>query len=626
MAPLATRVLSFMGMLARGVAAAGVCLCLCGLAPVRPVPPAPVVDVKPTEILPVDQIVPGMKGYGVTDLGDGQGVQRFDVEIIGLLKRYAPRQDLVLGRVSGAGLENAGIIAGMSGSPIYVEGKLVGALAYGWPFSKDPICGITPIQSMLDIRHVPAGPPVPIGGSTGSATSTSALLSALAAGRFSDRLESLLAPLRLPAAGEATPLPLPVSFGGTSAPGELFSRVAQAAGWMAVPSGASGASAEPSSSSGTMRPGSAIAAQLLSGDMDLSATGTVTWVEGNSVLAFGHPFLSMGPVSMPMARAEVLTVLPSVYRSFKFAATGPVLGSISQDRSTGILGMFGARAPMVPITVRISSDQVPMQTYHFQAVHNPMLTPILAAVAIDNVVTTLEKRAGERTLVWKSAIHTTDRDIQWNSVFSGMTAREEAVASLALLTNYLMANEFRDLTITGIDVEIAHSDRLQNARIVHVEAQKERVRAGEDVPIWVDVVDFRGSSRRVVMNLKVPADTPPGPLTVFVGDGSAATAYDLGLLPSDPHSLDQVLDFIARIRPPNSLNLLAYRKSPGAVVVGDTLPALPPSLIAILRDRGPGEQATPDLSYVRLQSESIEQAIPVTGSARLRVDVEPKIW
>jgi len=630
MVPLARRVLSSMGMLARGVAAAAVCLSLCGLSPVRPVPPAPVADVKPTEILPVDQIVPGMKGYGVTDLGDGQGVQRFEVEIIGLLKRYAPRQDLVLGRVSGAGLENAGIIAGMSGSPIYVEGKLVGALAYGWPFSKDPICGITPIQSMLDIRHVPAGPPVPIGGSTGSATSTSALLSAFSAGRFSDRLESLLAPLRLPAAGEATPLPLPVSFGGTSAPGELFSRVAQAAGWMAVPSGASGAgagaSAEPSSSSGTMRPGSAIAAQLLSGDMDLSATGTVTWVEGNSVLAFGHPFLSMGPVSMPMARAEVLTVLPSVYRSFKFAATGPVLGSISQDRSTGILGMFGARAPMVPITVRISSDQVPMQTYHFQAVHNAMLTPILAAVAIDNVVTTLEKRAGERTLVWKSAIHTTDRDIQWNSVFSGMTAREEAVASLALLTNYLMANEFRDLTITGIDVEIAHSDRLQNARIVHVEAQKERVRAGEDVPIWVDVVDFRGSSRRVVMNLKVPADTPEGPLTVFVGDGSAATAYDLGLLPADPHSLDQVLDFIARIRPPNSLNLLAYRKSPGAVVVGDTLPALPPSLIAILRDRGPGEQATPDLSYVRLQSESIEQPIPVTGSARLRVDVEPKIW
>jgi len=575
--------------------------------------------IQPTETLPAEQVVAGMKGYGFSDLGDGKGIQQFDVEILGLLKKFAPRQDLILARVSGAGLENAGVIAGMSGSPIYVDGKLVGALAYGWPFSKEPICGITPIQSMLEIRHVPPAPPLPIGGAS---VSTKAFLSAFTNADFASHLEALVQPLR-PAAQEGLmPLPLPVSFGGLTE-GRLWRRVSETAGWMATPSGASAVS---TGSDSTLRPGSAVAAQLLTGDMDISATGTVTWVEGNAVLAFGHPFLSMGPVSMPMARAEVLTVLPSLYRSVKFAASGQILGSISQDRSTGILGTFGAQAPMVPINVKISSDQVPTQTFHFQAVHNSMLTPILSAIAIDNVVTTLEKRAGERTLVWKSSIHTPDRDVRWNSVFSGMAAREEAVTSLALLTNYLMANEFRDLTITGMDIEIAHSDRLQNARIVHVEAQKERVRPGEEVPVWVDLVDFRGSPRRVVMTLKVPADTPPGPLTVFVGDGNSATAYDLGLVPSDPHSLDQVLDFLARIRPPNSLNLLAYRRSPGAVVVGEPLPALPPSVVAILRDRGPGEQATPDLQYLRLQAESIEQPIPVTGSVRLRVEVQPEIW
>jgi hypothetical protein len=302
------------------------------------------------------------------------------------------------------------------------------------------------------------------------------------------------------------------------------------------------------------------------------------------------------------------------------------LGSITQDRSTGILGTFGSRAPMVPITVRISSDEVPSQTYHFEAVHNSMLTPILTALAIDNVVTTLEKRTGERTLVWKSSIRTPGRTVRWNSVFSGLAAREEAVTSLALLTNYLMANEFHDLTILGVDVDITHSDRLQRARIVHVEAQKERVHPGEEVPVWVDLADFRGSNRRVVMNLKVPEDTPPGPLSVFVGDGSAATAYDLGLVPADPQSLDQVLDFLARVRPPNTVNLLAYRPSPGAVVAGEAMAALPPSLTAILRDRGPGEATTPELSYVRLQSDSIEQPTPVTGSVRLRVDVLPRIW
>ena len=132
--------------------------------------------------------------------------------------------------------------------------------------------------------------------------------------------------------------------------------------------------------------------------------------------------------------------------------------------------------------------------------------------------------------------------------------------------------------------------------------------------------------RRVVLPLRIPADTPPGMLNVFVGDGSAATAYDLGAVPPDPQSLDQVLDFLARIRPPNSLNLLSYRKSPGAVVAGEPLASLPPSVSAILRERGPGEASTPDLTYVRLQSESVEQPVPVIGSVRLHVEVVPKIW
>jgi len=613
------KVSGVMKSLARGALLVGLSLAL----------PAVRASAQPVETLAAEKLSAGMKGYGVSDLGDGKGIQRFDVTILGLLKRFAPRQDLILARVSGAGLEHSGIIAGMSGSPIYVDGKLIGALAYGWPFSKDPICGITPIQSMLDIRHAPAAPPVPIGGATGSAASTSAFLSAFGEGKFRERFEAILAPLRAPAGEGWAALPLPVSFSGFPSPasGNIFSRLASAAGWIAAPAGSSASQAAPAAAlpKSPLKPGSAVSTVLLSGDMVLAATGTVTWVEGSQILAFGHPFLSMGPVDMPMAEAEVLTVLPSLFRSFKFAGTGGVLGSITQDRSTGILGTFGARAPGVPITVRISSDDIPTQTFRFEAVHNSMLTPILAAIAIDNVLTTIEKRTGERTLVWKSAIQTPGRSVRWDSVFSGLAAREEAVTSLALLTNYLMANEFRDLTILGVDVEIAHSDKLQNARIVNVEPRKESLRPGETVPVRVDLVDFRGGARRVVMDLRVPPDTPPGPLTVFVGDGSAATAYDLSLYPSDPQSLDQVLDFLSRVRPANSLNLLVYRRASGAVVAGEALAALPPSISAILRDRGPGD-GSPDLSYVRLQSETLAQSIPINGAVRLNLEVLPKIW
>src|ERR1700730_11324996 len=148
-------------------------------APAQPEVKPAQIPIEKIQILPIEKITPGMKGYGVSDLGDGRGIQRFEVEVIGVLKRYAPRQDLILARGSGAGLENTAIIAGMSGSPIYIDDKLVGALAYGWPFSKDPICGIPPIQSMLDIRHAPAAPPVPLRGSSRSATQTQAFLASL---------------------------------------------------------------------------------------------------------------------------------------------------------------------------------------------------------------------------------------------------------------------------------------------------------------------------------------------------------------------------------------------------------------------------------------------------------------
>ena len=577
----------------------------------------------PTDILPAGALAPGMKGYGFSDFGDGKGVQRFEVEIVGLLKSYAPKQDLIIARVAGGALEKTGIIAGMSGSPIYVDGKLVGALAYGWPFSRDAICGITPIQSMLDIRKAPAAPPVPIGG---AATKASAFVSAFRDRSFASPFSALLAPLKAePASAGPAPLPLPVSWSGSVRAGKLFGEIAESAGWLVAPAGASSSGASGSASAARLEPGSAVAAVLLSGDMVLSATGTVTWVDGNSVLAFGHPFLSMGPVDMPMASADVLTVLPSLYRSFKFATTGPVLGSVSQDRSTGILGNFGGAPKMVPVTIRLSSEDLPTQTFHFEVVHNSMLTPILLAVACDNVLTTLEKRAGERTIVWKSAIDTPDRTVRWDSVFSGLGAKDDAISSLALLTNFLMANEFRDLPIRGVEVEIAHSDRLQSARVVHVEAQKERVHPGETVPVWVDLEDFRGGPRRVVLDARIPDDAPPGPMTVFVGDGNAATAYDLSLFPPDPHSLDQVLDFLGRVRPANTLNLIAYRPAPGALVNGEALAGLPPTRAAILHDRAPGD-GTPDLAYLRLQSESVEQPVPVAGSARLSLEVLPRTW
>ena len=242
--------------------------------------------------------------------------------------------------------------------------------------------------------------------------------------------------------------------------------------------------------------------------MDIAATGTVTWVEGSSVLAFGHPFLSMGPVDMPMADAQVLTVLPSVFRSFKFAATGGTLGSISQDRSSGILGTFGAHATvMVPMTVRLSSDDIPTQTFHFEVVHNAMLTPILSAIAIDSVLTTIEKRTGERTLVWKSAITTPDRVIPWNTVFTGL-ARARGSGGVARAPDELPDGQ----RIPGPDDHRARRGHPPLGPPPERPGRQRRGRtgagaAGRRRARQVDLVDFRGSTRRVALEVHVPRST-----------------------------------------------------------------------------------------------------------------------
>ena len=587
-------------------------------------------------ILEVSGIHPGQKGYGLCDFGGGGGVKRFGVEILGVMREYAPKQDLILARLTGNNLERSGVIAGMSGSPVYVDDKLVGAVAYGWPFSEEAIAGITPIASMLDIRHVPANPPVPIGAPTPSAShaQTESLISAFRGGDFAGAFRALVGrAFPEPAVPSGwSPLAIPLSLAPFAGRDTLISDAFQRAGFLPAPSGASspasaaaaGAALPARDDVPPLQPGSSVATILISGDMTMAATGTVTWVDGGNVLAFGHPFLSMGPVEMPMADSEVIGVLPSMYRSFKFASTGKVLGSISQDRSTGILGSFGGSAAMVPVNVTIASESAPTQSYKFQVVRNSMLTPILAAMAIDTTLSTLEKSTGERTLVWKSSIATPGRTIHYDSVFSGLNAKDQAVSAMALLTNYLMANEFHDLAIDGINVSIQHSDDLKSARITEVEPEKDRVRPGETVKVRVGLQDFRGTARHLVLALPIPPGEPPGPLTVFVGDGISATAFDLSLFPADPRSLDQVLDFLDRMRPANSVNLLAYRNGPGAVVAGQELAALPPTVYAMFSGAGTRDGDV-NLAHQRVYSATVEQPIPVTGSARLTLEVVPRL-
>src|SRR5437867_5401067 len=286
------------------------------------------------ETVPLAQIQKGMRGYGVT-VFEGNKLEKFDVEILGVLHNIGPGQNLILAKINSPQVQRAGVIAGMSGSPVYIDGKVIGALAYSWQFAKEPVAGITPIEEMLKIADLGTNTGAVVVAATPRMTGAE-FLGAIANHKTTELFEKLESGFMHASPAGVKPIAIPLSL-SSFAPETIsrFSNVLDTMGFIAVPSG-SGGGQPPAAVEAEFRPGDAIGAVLLNGDFNVAATGTVTFIDGNRIYAFGHPFLDIGEVSFPMAKSEIVTVMPILASSFKFASTGKIVGSFRQDRSTGI--------------------------------------------------------------------------------------------------------------------------------------------------------------------------------------------------------------------------------------------------------------------------------------------------
>ena len=356
-------------------------------------------------LFPLAEIRPGLKGIGKT-VFDGRTISEFQVEILGVLRNIAPRQSIILARLSGGPLEQTGVMAGMSGSPVYIDGKLVGAVALGFQFSKEPIAGITPIEQMVQsfADEAESAPP---------ANPRQAWRFEPDAGNPSEpRLVASETPDLLPPAANwssrviwggaetslvrvATPLTLS---GFTPEAVEYFQPQLRALGLIPMQGGGSGTGEQTMGDPARLQPGSMISVQLVRGDMGLSADGTVTLVDHGRVYAFAHRFLSAGPTDIPFAESEVLVNLPSYANSMKISTPGGLLGVIGQDRSSGIFGVLGGKARMVPVELEVDSGRRPGRTYRFEVVNDRFLLPFLTNMAVLSALGTTERMVGDSTL------------------------------------------------------------------------------------------------------------------------------------------------------------------------------------------------------------------------------------
>jgi len=554
--------------------------------------------VSATHIMPLAEISAGQRGTGRT-VFSGTEPEDFDVEILGVLDGFpGPRQSAILARLSGGQIGRTGVFAGMSGSPVFIEGRLIGAVAFTFPFVKEPIAGITPIELMLASF------------ATRNATDASGIapVKPVASGRNSITLEELTAsewrsdlksatPAALFAAASApalaslagqqlTTIQTPLVFNGISADAlALFAPQLQANGLMPVAGAGGAARITPLAkvTENTLQPGASVSVQLVRGDYSIAASGTVTLRDGEKIYAFGHPFLSAGSARMPMTESSVVTVVPSANNSFKLAAPGAMVGTIEQDRSTGIYGKLGTAPQMVPVKINLRTSRNQTQTYTFEVAHDEALTPLLLNLTILSTITGSERSFGNATISMRGRIETSAGEaVQIDRRFASFNAAALAAGSIAAPAGLVLNSGFTSAAIRGVTLDVEATDGKQIATLDAVALDRDRVRPGETVNLNVALRTPAGETLTERVPIEIPTDAAPGSLTLFVGDGASLNRFSAFGGSYNPRTLLELVRLINDVPRNDRLYVRMFRTAAGAIVGARELPGLPPSILATL--------------------------------------------
>jgi hypothetical protein len=541
-------------------------------------------------IFPLSDVRPGLKGVGRT-IFEGDKIDEFQVEILGVLKNaIAPQRDLILARLSGGPLAITGVISGMSGSPVYVDGKLVGAVSRAFPLSKGAIAGITPIEEMLSV--VPSSP-----ASTSHSSPHESVRIANVSGGSPD-LGRVIANENtapnlssVPEAPETTAtslssLLLPLRFGGFSdAAVDLFKPQLRRLGLEPMQGGVIAGSAQDTPPSPTdLQPGSMISLMLVRGDMNLNIDCTVTLRQGNSLYACGHQVLAEGPAQFPFAPAHVIVTVPSIASSFKVDAPGAIVGTIQQDRFDAIYGRVGERIPpMIPVHVHLDSTLNRKVDYNFEMVEEPFLSPLLLNLAVTSALTVTERSIGTSTLNVKARIHLAGgQSVDLEDILSGEVGTANIVGgTVAAPLAILMSSGFPDIKVQDIDLSIVSLDEKRTASIEQIWSTKSEVRPGDHLEVTALLRLPSGATLTEKIPVDVPGSVTDKVLQLVVGGGSSINALEFRFtaLGGTPRNSQHLVRALNRMRRNNRVYGLLMSPQRSFVMQGDEYPSPPPSLV-----------------------------------------------
>jgi hypothetical protein len=554
----------------------------------------------PTPVVPLSEVEPGLRGQGWSVFA-GSEPEPFDVEVLGVWERVSPDTSYILTRLSGRGLEESGVIAGMSGSPVYVEDRLLGAVAFSWAFATDAIAGVTPIETMRRMGEAPAEPP---SDPRGPSRAVSEILRPEAA---RERLVDELALLN----GGAEPTTRGLLWSSVGLGEATRDVLSEAVGPVVAAGDADGLEVD-------LQPGDAVAAVLIDGDLRLAATGTVTDRQGASILAFGHPFLSLGDVEIPMAGAEIVTVVPSLANSFKIGNVGRTIGSFDRDRPSGVRGTIGAVPSMLPMSVEVRG--VTSRSFEMSLARIAPVTGALAATAVLGAIDVANGAGGEQELDLTAEVRLADRPtLVIRQTFDGASASVDAAVHLLNVVGFLANNALSEVEIEAIDVEIEQSRSRRSTRVLAAHSNRRIVEPGSSVELIVELDPYRGDSRRHRVGVTVPEDLETGKYTLLVGDGTSIDGARLELEKFAPARMSQALEFLNGLHSRSDLAVLGVVAARGLALDGEALPRLPGSIREIW---GAGARSGVTPLKAAIRQEVVESlGVPLAGLVRVDLEV-----
>jgi hypothetical protein len=509
---------------------------------------------------------------------------------------------------------------------------MVGAIAFSFPFSKEPIAGITPIKQMIDLFNKGAE-----NNSPRPQEPRAVSFAQLASSEWRPSLPkpavssvSLVTPVSsasplFPLLGQQmTPIATPLVFTGISQESlAMFAPQLVASGLLPVSGVGGSADITPlaPADANTFVPGSSISVQLVRGDYSLAAAGTVTLRDGDRIYAFGHPFLSLGSADMPMTETSVVTVIPNVNNSFKLSVPGRMVGSISQDRASGVFGLLGKAPKMIPVTINLHTSRDRKETYSYEIASDSFLTPLLLNITVFNTITSSERALGDSTLSVKGQIKVKGQEaVQIDRRFSAANSAALAAGSIATPVGSLLASGFDDVQLDGITLDIASTDTKYAGTLERIALDRTEVRRGEKIEIQAYVRTESGKQFVQRIPVQIPEDAALGQLLVFVGDGgalqegSAAKSFV-------PQDLGQLVRTINTVKKSDRLYVKLFRITSGAVIGTSELPNLPPSVVATLNsDRNSGGYTPTVLSPV-FEMELPPAEFVISGQQMIGIDV-----